>query len=601
TEAVERSASPASGRGLSWPEPDTRIASMNVTLRARSRRLPAKRVWLALVLSLVGVSSLAPVTVRDSAARYPAGLLSVEGTPIGGEPVVIEAIDAPSPATPAGDQILRLAGPRDDPESLDPALARDLSTAFLVRQVFQGLTRLDGQLNVVPALTDRIEVSADGRVYTFRLRADARFHDGSPITAGAVVASFTRALDPATANGNTERLAGPSTLIDIEGAAEVVAGLASELRGMRVLDGRTVEVRLVAPRATFLMRLAGAAAAIVDPADPKRGADWWRAPNGSGPFRIAAWEPDDLLILEAAGGYPANRPVLEKIEMRLGPRAGQAFNLFQAGEIDLTTVPASATERLIADEGSDAARLITTPQFATTYIAFRTDAAPLDDPHLRRALAIAFPRQKFADVALQGTVLAASGLIPPGMPRDEWPVTATPADLDQARQEIAASRYGSARAVPPIRIYGADTAGAEVLREVAEEELGLRVEVVAVEWPEFLNGLQQRIYPAYELYWGADYPDPESMLWSLFAADSPDNYSAYANGPFNALLQQAMAMPDPEQRAELYARAQQILLDDHAVIPLYHDVRYTVVKPAVKGLEITPLGIIDLAGVWLEH
>lgn len=571
--------------------------------RSTAPSRPRAPLWsmLVLLLSLVGLAAFAPITTNEGAARPISQLLTEGGTPVSGESIVIEAIDETNPATPSGDQTLRIAGPREDLESLDPALARDLTTAFLVRQVFQGLTKLDGQLNAVPALADRIEISADGRSYLFHLRADAWFHDGTPITAESVVASFTRALDPATADGNAARLAGPATLGDIDGAAEVVAGDAMALRGLRVRDERTIEVRLVAPRATFLMKLAGAASAIIDPADLAQGDDWWRAPNGSGPFRIAEWEPDDHLVLEAAGGYPANRPVLDQIEMRLGPRAAQSFNLFQAGEIDLTTVPASATERLIADEETDATRVIVTPQFATAYVAFRTDVAPLDDPHLRRALAIAFPRQKYADVAFQGSVIAAPGLIPPGMLGQEWPVSTVPIDLDQARAEIAASRYGEARAVPPIRIYGADTAGAEVLREVAEEELGLQVDVVAVEWPEFLNGLQERIYPAYELYWGADYPDPESVITALFASGSPDNYSGYQSDAFDTLIQQAMAVPETERRAVLYAEAQQLLLDDNAVIPLYHDVRYTVVDPSVKGLEITPLGIIDLANVWLER
>jgi ABC-type oligopeptide transport system substrate-binding subunit len=134
-----------------------------------------------------------------------------------------------------------------------------------------------------------------------------------------------------------------------------------------------------------------------------------------------------------------------------------------------------------------------------------------------------------------------------------------------------------------------------------QRDLGLTVEIVNVDWPEFVLGLSRREYPAYELYWGADYPDPESLLLVLFGAGRADNYVDYRNGGFDDLLREAAAEPDVAKRADLYLRAQQILLDDQVVIPLYFDVAYTLAKPAVKGLQVTPLGILGLEPVWLEH
>ncbi|MER3485370.1 MAG: hypothetical protein C4345_04725, partial [Chloroflexota bacterium] len=144
-------------------------------------------------------------------------------------------------------------------------------------------------------------------------------------------------------------------------------------------------------------------------------------------------------------------------------------------------------------------------------------------------------------------------------------------------------------------------AGAEALRDTIQRDLGLRVEVVNVEWSDYVDGLVRRQYPAYELYWGADYPDPESLLLVLFGAGRADNYVDYANERFDAVLAAAAGEQDPAKRLELYRSAQQILLDDHVVIPLYFDVSYTLAKPWVKGLAVTPLGILSLERVWLEH
>jgi oligopeptide transport system substrate-binding protein len=516
-------------------------------------------------------------------------------------PLVLEAHDQPSAATPSGDQTLRLSGPAEGPDTLDPAFSRDLSSAFLVRQIFRGLTRFDADLQPVPALAQRIEVSTDGLDYTFDLRANATFQDGSPITADAVVFSLTRALDPATAGGDASLLGGPTFLSDIEGAGDVISGKSSQLRGIEAVDEDTVHIHLANPRATFLMKLASAPASIVDPNDVAKGGEWWRTPNGSGPFRIAEWQPNDHMTLTRYDGFFAGPPALARVDIRLGVNALQPFNLYEAGQIDVTGVDVSAVDRVLSPESGLSDQVTITPLFAVDYIAFRTDTAPLDDPNIRRALQLGFPREKIASVTYDGYVTAASGLIPDGMLGEDWPAQTPSYDLAAARQAIADSSYGSADKVPPIRIYVSGYAGASALRDVVERDLGLKIEVINVDWSEFVLGLSRRSYPAYELYWGADYPDPEALLLILFGSGRADNYVDYSNPAYDDLLEQAAVERDVTKRSDLYRQAQQLLVDDHVIIPLYFDVAYTLAKPAVKGLQVTPLGILGLESVWLEH
>jgi ABC-type transport system substrate-binding protein len=349
------------------------------------------------------------------------------------------------------------------------------------------------------------------------------------------------------------------------------------------------------------MKLASAPASIVDPADVSRGGDWWRTPNGSGPFRVSEWAPDEYLTLVRSGSFYGGAPPLERVEIRLGGNALQPFNLYEAGEIDVTGVDITAVDRVMAPESGFADQVTVTPLFAVDYIAFRTDVEPFDDPAIRRAIQLGFPRHKIAEVSYDGYVSPAAGLVPDGMLGVDWPVEVPGYDLEAARQAIAESSYGGADSVPPIRIHVSGYAGAEALRDVLKRDLGLTVEIIDVDWSEFVLGLSRRSYPAYELYWGADYPDPESLLLILFGSGRADNYVDFANEEFDDLLAQAAAEQDVDQRIDIYNRAQQVLVDDNVILPLYYDVAYTLARPEVKGLTVTPLGILGLESVWLEH
>jgi oligopeptide transport system substrate-binding protein len=565
---------------------------MNVrTSRTPRRFIPLVALAIALLLGpILTLPVASSVSAQETAA-----------TPVAREVVVIEAQERTRISNPTGRQELRLAGSIIDPVPLDPAVARDVNSAFLTRQVFRGLTRFDENLEPVPELAQRIEISADGLTYLFQLAENARFADGSPITAQDVVYSITRALNPATAEEAGAALAGPSYLADIAGAGALIRGETDQLAGIEAVDERTVRITLAEPRATFLMKLASAPAAVVDADDVARGGEWWRNPNASGPFVVDSWEPEVELQLAANKNYVGGEPDLRRVVFRLGPSASNPFNLYQADEIDVATVPIPAIERVADPESALLGELDISPILSTTYIAFRTDVPPMDDPEIRRAVLLAFPRWKVAEILLNGYQETAHGLIPPGTLGRDWPDVAPEQDLEAARAAIARSSYGSPENVPPIRIYGANPFGSVALREVLERELGLTVEVLDVNWPQFNQGLARKSFPAYELTWVADFPDPETFLWNLFATGSPDNYSEYSNPEFDALLKQAAATFDVDARADLYAEAEAVLMADNALLPLVHDVRYTLMKPWVKGLDMTPLGLLYLESAWLER
>ncbi len=533
-------------------------------------------------------------------APGPRSAFGQAGTQVSEFRVILEADDEPSPATPRGDQTLRLTGPVDPIYSFDPALARDFSSAFFARQLFRGLVHLDQNLEVKPELAQTVEISGDGLTYRFTLRNGAAFQDGTPITAGDVVSSLARALDPDSAGGDLSLLAGPSYLSDIVGAADVVANSTDVLDGARVIDDRTLEVQLAAPRSSFLMKLSAPPGSVVDLNQIADDPDWWTHPNGSGPFRIAEWTPDELLLLEPYEQFVGGAPTLDRVEIRLGPSAANAFNLYQSGQIDVTGVPINALDRIMDPAEGVSGDLSVVPVFSINFIVFGTTTPPLDDPAIREALIHAFPREQLVDVTFGDRKLAAEGILPPELFGREWPVVGAEYNLEKAKAALARSRYDLDN-LPPIRIYGAGPFAAEALRDTVRESLGIEIEVVSMEWADLAVSMARRELPAYEFMWIADYPDPETFLWSLFASDSPDNYSGYDNPAFDALLAKAANTLDPGERAAIYLEAQQMLFDDLVAIPVVHDIRYTLSRPAVKALQVTPLGILELDSIWMEQ
>lgn len=174
--------------------------------------------------------------------------------------------------TPKGPQTLTLAGPDDLPPNLDPALIRDNQTAFIARQVFRGLVRLDDALNVVPDIAADYQKSADGRTYTFYLRSTAKFQNGRQITADDVAFSLKRACDPSTApDGQPLNLAAAAGLNDIIGCLDRLNGKTNDVAGIQVLDPLTLTITLDAPKAYFLDKLTLSDGAVIDRNDLARG------------------------------------------------------------------------------------------------------------------------------------------------------------------------------------------------------------------------------------------------------------------------------------------------------------------------------------------
>ncbi len=502
---------------------------------------------------------------------------------------------SPAATRPAGEAVLTLAGGPRDPPTLDPALAGDSESTFVIRQIFGGLVRLNQNLEVVPDLASDWQVSPDGTVYTFTLNPEVRFHDGRPVTADDFIYSFERACDP----NLSPYLPCGTYLNDIVGVPEKLAGQSDQITGLSAPDPHTLVITIDAPKAYFLAKLTYNTAYVVDRENIAQGADWTERPNGTGPFRLAEWQHDRRIVLARNEAYVGTVPQLEQVVILLGAEASRPLVLYEQGKLDFTEVDTAVVARLEYEGSPLAGELRVTPQLSLSYIGMNTQLPPLDDVRVRQALAMVLDRDKIARVTYEGRLVQAQGIVPPGMPGYEPVDAAPPYDPERARQLLRESRYGGPEGLPRITMYTTGGGIPVLFQQACRQELGIEIELRQVEWADYLNGLDERRYPLFNLGWIADYPDPQNFLQVLFESTSPNNYAAYSDPQVDRLLQEAAVEQDPARRQALYQEVERRILEDASIIPLTHDVSYSLTKPYVRGLEITPVGLLDLTGIYM--
>lgn len=546
------------------------------------------RVWTIAILALVGMC----FCVLCIAGLGVVWWRSISGTEVGPQfpPLPTVTVETGKPARPTGGT-LRLVG--GDPITLDPALVEDSISASYVNKIFAGLVSLDAQLEVQPELAERWEVDATGTQYTFYLRPEARFQDGQAIRAEDVKFSLERACDPRTGSPVAALYLG-----DIVGAMERIAGVADEIRGVEVLDERTLRLTIDAPKAYFLAKLTYPSAAVVDSRNVL-GANWTERPNGSGPYRLSK-RTDDEIVLSASPTYFRGTPGITQLFFNLS--AGDPTTMYENDELDVAPVGIEDLERVLDPSNPLHAELVTVPQLTVQYVAFHTRLEPFDDKNVRLAFVYATDREKLAEVMFKRSVVPAWGVMPPGLPGYNPDVPRLAYDPEKARQLLAQSRYGGPAGLPPI-VFAVSAGGsriAEALAAMYADVLGVEVEIQQVVWGDFLRDINQGAYQMFFLGWSADYPDPQDFLDIHFHSASDGNSTGYSNPEVDALLEQARVEQDEERRFALYRQAETIIVQDAPWIPLYHGVQYELVKPYVKGLVITPQGEYDVSKAYIE-
>ena len=493
-------------------------------------------------------------------------------------------------------QTLVLAGGESsNPREYDPATTHGSGN----KMVFSGLVAFDPHLNLRPDLAETWDLSADGKTYTFYLHENAKFHDGRSVSAEDILYSLERALSPDLRSDTALTYLG-----DIVGAKEVATGQAEHISGIEVLDEHTLQITIDAPKPYFLLKLTYPTAFVVDKENVESGEEWYRTPNGTGPYRLIEWIPFEKISYEANRDFYLGAPSIQNVVYEL--YSGVGIRLYEAGDIDITGVSSYSLDRFLDPSESMSSELLTGVGLCTGYAVFDVTQPPFDDVKVRQAFSMAFNRQKYIDIVLKGTALPAIGVFPPGLPGFNIGLDGILYDPEGARQLLKESKYGSADNLPPI-IYTDAGIGSYVSADVAaivqmwEQTFDIKITVENLEpnfyYDQIYAGEHGQIFRG---GWCADYPDPENFADVLFHSGSAQNNSGYSNLELDTLLEEARVEQDVNKRIEMYQKAEQIIVNDAPVLFTTHSLSYQLVKPYVKGYIFTPISVPIERYMWLE-
>jgi oligopeptide transport system substrate-binding protein len=527
-------------------------------------------------------------------------------------PLLLGLSPAPKSAAVAHDANVLRVQQAYFPDSLDPQKSAGTFLSAILGVNYEGLTRLDENLDVVPAAAASWEFDASGTVLTFHLQPDLAYSDGSPLTAERFAEAMRRACDP-TVVGDYQHV-----LFDVVGCEDFAAlpltvgggtpapaldpaayDAARRNVGVRALDERTLQVRLRQPAPYFP---AIASLAIFYPAKQeliaRGGDDWWRDPAlqiGNGPFQITRMVPDQLVVFAANPHYWAGRPALDRIEYVYLADNAVALQAYQAGDLDIVSVDEGQLPAIERDAGLRPA-LTRVPGASTGYLSFNLTKAPFTDKQVRQAFAYAFDRQTYCTLVRAGGCQPTLSWIPSDIP-GSIDTDAYAFDPVKARQALAASAYGGPDRLPEIKfVYWVDDPAEEARVEWIAGQyrdiLGVTVTLQPMEGKALVAAMSDvATYPQLALAgWVQDYPDPQNWLsvyWAcrtVFAREV-----GYCDARFDTLVGQGDRELDPTKRVELYEAAGRVLLDDAPGVFISHGVFIYLVKPTVRGYAPTSI------------
>ncbi len=466
-------------------------------------------------------------------------------------------------------------------------------------QIFSGLVKLDDNLEPSPDIAKTWDISQDNLTFTFYLRDDVVFQDGRGVTAADFKYSWERACDPMTHSQTAGTYLG-----DIVGAKEVITGEAEEISGVEVVNDYTLKVTIDAPKSYFLSKLTYPTAMVVDKFNIAAGNNWWRKPNGTGPFKLRQWQQGDSLVLERNDKFYGDIAYLESVEFHF--LSGIPMNLYETGDIDVADVSVYYIDRVTDPAGPFYQELQESPELSFYWIGFDVNQPPFDDVNIRKAFALAVDKDKIISLTLRDLVQRADGILPPGIPGYNTDFVGLGFDVTKAKELIAASKYHDVANLPSITLTTSGYGGAisQVLEAIIyqwRENLGVEVKVRQMEPERYVYQLKKEKDNMFDMGWIADYPHPQNFLDVLFHTGAEYNFGEYSNPALDILLDQAGIEPDAVKGLAMYQQAEQMLVDDVAVIPLWFGRNYILVKPYVEGYKLNAMGYVMLNKISIKE
>ncbi|GLO67924.1 MULTISPECIES: peptide ABC transporter substrate-binding protein [Oceanobacillus] len=485
----------------------------------------------------------------------------------------------------------------------DPALATDAASFIVFGQTMEGLYVLDENDTPIPAIADgEPEISEDGKVYTFKLREDAKWSNGDPVTAHDFVYAWRRAIDPDTGSEYAYMFSGI-----IENATEVMNGEKDpEELSVEAKEDYTLEVTLEQPVEYLNSLLAfGTYLPLNEEFVEEKGSDFGTNSENmlaNGPFELTEWNGSGLTWKYVKNDqYWDNENVsLDEVNVQVSKEPSTAVNLFNTDEADRTAALSSEYARQYKDDENAS----TFKEGSSWYLKFNQERGgeetPLANENIRKALAMAFDKESFTETVLANGSVPSDGYVPEGLaknPETEQDFREESGDLisydpEQAKEywEKGLEELGVEEL--QLDFLSDDTENAKTTSEYFQNQLetnleGLSIKLTNVPFKVRLQTTTDQDYDIVMHGWGPDYLDPMTFL-DLYVTDGTNNNTGYSSEEYDQLIDDAKVKyaNDPEKRWEAMLEAEKLLVQEDTVIaPVYQRGRVVLIKPYVKGLE----------------
>lgn len=483
----------------------------------------------------------------------------------------------------------------------------------------------DNTDEIVPAAAESWDVSEDGLTYTFHMNPDAKWSDGSKVTANDFEFTFKQMADPNTAATNAWLFDG--VIVNFSEALYNNGKTPDEI-GVKALDEETLEIQLVHPASYFLQLVAGSAYPVNQAKYEEYGSEYGTAPDKTvynGPLKVTSWNQNTEMVLEKNDQYWGREDMqLDKVNYKVIQESSTAVQAFINGELDVVSTSGTNWGKTITAAGDS--QEMTVPSSAPDFFMFNLKNEYLSNTKIRQALSIAFDRQEMVDTLRDGMSVPIYSMMPDTMKvgdkiytelvdgknyfvtqmQEEY--TDPKALLQEGLAELGKStdpsqmtiRYASRGTSELSKKIG------EWMKQVWEEKLGINVQIDMMEWNIMWDKIDAGDYDIACGGWGPYYNEPSALLQlfepvnGYFNADKT-GWNNEDSQKFTELLNQAKDVVDDKEKAEIYLQAEQLVVGNALIAPMYLEASPTYVKNYVKNYYVTTNGLVDFSQVSVEN
>ncbi|MDB5038131.1 MAG: transporter substrate-binding protein [Bacteriovoracaceae bacterium] len=483
-------------------------------------------------------------------------------------------------------------GNEGEVESVDPAFETGVPDNTIVVQIFEGLlSRKADWIELIPGLAEKLPtISKDGKTYTFKLRPNLKWSDGTPLTAKDFEYSWVRAIDPKTLADYAYWLTN-----SVVGAAEYNKNPTPENAKKvmaKAIDDRTFVVNLKKVTPSFSQICSLALTYPVKKEVVEKWKEQWTRPEhivGTGPYKMVEWKVQDKIVMEKNPYYyDADKVKIPRVVALPITDRQTVVNLFKQGKLDWSGRNGSPNA-LVPSFKSD-------PQFrvhpsATTYLYWiNTSNPPLNDKRVRQALTLAIDRKQLVENVTRGGEIPAGFFVPQNLGHYKSPTGIVSndhkADLEKAKKLLAEAGFPGGKGMRPLKIqYNSDENHKKIaltVQQMWKRDLGVETVLTNLEWKVYLQEQRAMNFDFSRGGWQADYPDPGTFL-EILTPGSENNHTRWKNAKYGEIFDRANSMMDETKRNKVLAEAEKLMLEEAPIIPFYTYTNFGFLRPEIAG------------------